>query len=174
MNTIAERLHFIMRKISSSIRSLLRPAVRSLPVPEAVSLLQKAFFCLWRRSSLPNIPEAQLLSGIEIHSSQQMQQAAASSARNVGAQSCAKAVTASATQMTCCMPTEKPPGFTASASKIPTPTAPAAPFQRHCRPPCFGRGFKTAIQKSKEYISQALAAMLDLGHGSGPLTMPLF
>lgn len=32
-----------------------------------------------------------------------------------------------------------------------------------------GEDLKTAIQKSKEYISQALAAMLDLGHGSGPL-----
>ena len=32
-----------------------------------------------------------------------------------------------------------------------------------------GKDLKTAIQKSKEYISQALAAMLDLGHGSGPL-----
>lgn len=39
---------FIMRKISSSTRSLLRPAVRSLPVPKR-SACSKAFFCLWRR-----------------------------------------------------------------------------------------------------------------------------
>jgi len=32
-----------------------------------------------------------------------------------------------------------------------------------------GYGLANSIQKAKDYISGALAAMLDLGHGSGPM-----
>ncbi len=32
-----------------------------------------------------------------------------------------------------------------------------------------GYDLNTSIQRAKEYISRALSAMLDLGHGSGPM-----
>ena len=32
-----------------------------------------------------------------------------------------------------------------------------------------GQDLETAVATAKEYLSGALAAMLDLGHGSGPL-----
>ena len=32
-----------------------------------------------------------------------------------------------------------------------------------------GYPLETAVEKAKAYISGALAAMLDLGHGSGPM-----
>jgi len=98
VNTIAERLHFYHAQNIVVDPVVVATSGSVLARSEAVSLLKSVLLPM-ATVITPNIPEAQLLS-----------------------------VTASATQMTCCMPTEKPPGFTASASKIPTPTAPAAPF----------------------------------------------
>ena len=121
VNTIAERLHFYHAQ-----NIVVDPVV--VATSGSVLACSKAFFCLWRRSSPQTFPKHSCFRESKSTPLSRCSRLPASSARNVGAQSCAKAVTASATQMTCCMPTEKPPGFTASASKIPTPTAPAAPF----------------------------------------------
>ena len=43
------------------------------------------------------------------------------------------------------------------------------PLQRHRANLAKGFSLPQAVQRAKDYVSQALAAMLDLGQGSGPL-----
>ena len=75
-----------------------------------------------------------------------------------------------------------PPGSTASALITLTPTA---KVEWIAKPNTHGTGctlssaiasnlakgydLETAVRRAKAYISGALAAMLDLGHGSGPM-----
>ena len=42
--------------------------------------------------------------------------------------------------------------------------------QRHASNLAKGYDLDTSVERAKAYISGALAAMLDLGHGSGPRT----
>ena len=71
----------------------------------------------------PNIPEAEILSGMTIRSAADMEAAARAISEQYG---CA-AATRSTTPMTCCGAAAAASGSTESGSTTPTPTAPAAP-----------------------------------------------
>ena len=71
----------------------------------------------------PNIPEAEILSGLTITDAAGMEAAA----RTISQRCCARAATRSTTPTTCCGGTAAASGSGASASPTPTPTAPAAP-----------------------------------------------
>ena len=43
------------------------------------------------------------------------------------------------------------------------------PFQRYCSNLAKGMELTAAVERAKEYISGALADMLDLGRGQGPM-----
>jgi hydroxymethylpyrimidine/phosphomethylpyrimidine kinase len=75
VNTIAERLHFYHAQNIVVDPVVVATSGSVLARSEAVSLLKSVLLPM-ATVITPNIPEAQLLSGIEIHSSQQMQQAA--------------------------------------------------------------------------------------------------
>ena len=77
----------------------------------------------------PNIPEAQVLSGMEIRSSADMEKAAEQLAKRTAARYCSRAVTVSMMQTTCSTQTVLSVGLRANGLTIPTPTAPAA----HCQ-----------------------------------------
>ena len=118
----------------------------------------------------PNIPEAQLLSGIEIHSSQQMQQAARIISEECGCAVLCKGGHSVSDANDLLYADGEATWFYGKRIQNPnthgTGCTLSSAIAAHL---ALGKDLKTAIQKSKEYISQALAAMLDLGHGSGPL-----
>ena len=75
----------------------------------------------------PNIPEAEILSGMTIRSAADMEAAARAISEQYGCAVLCKAATRSTTPMTCCGAAAAASGSTESGSTTPTPTAPAAP-----------------------------------------------
>lgn len=53
-----------------------------------------------------------------------------------------------------------------SGWKIPIPTEPVVLFQCDRLESCKGAGMEEAVQKAKEYLTEALKEQLDLGAGS--------
>ena len=82
----------------------------------------------------PNIPEAEVLSGLTIASPDDMIAAGKPSVSATAAPSCARAGTGLTTPTTSCTATAATSGSTASASTTPTPTAPAARSRAPSRP----------------------------------------
>ena len=75
----------------------------------------------------PNIPEAEILSGMTITDATGMEAAAKYISEKYGCAVCARAAIRSTMPMISCGGTASASGSTASGSTIPTPTAPAAP-----------------------------------------------
>ena len=88
--------------------------------PEAIETLKQELLPL-AAVLTPNIPEAEILSGMTIQTPADMEAAA------TAAPYWSRAGTGSTTPTICCTPTASPSGSRESASKTPTPTAPAAP-----------------------------------------------
>ena len=164
VNTIAERLHFYHAQNIVVDPVVIATSGSVLARSEAVSLLKSVLLPM-ATVITPNIPEAQLLSGIEIHSSQQMQQAA-----RIISEECGCAVLCkgghSVSDANDLLYADGEATWFYGKRIHGTGCTLSSAIAAHL---ALGEDLKTAIQKSKEYISQALAAMLDLGHGSGPL-----
>ena len=79
----------------------------------------------------PNIPEAEILSGMSIKNAADMEKAAQTISEKYGCAYCARAAIRSMMPTISCGGTASASGSTASGSTIPTPTAPAA----RCLPP---------------------------------------
>ena len=126
IDTIAEKLHAYEAKhivvdpvmVATSGSKLLRDdavqalTAKLLPMAEVLT---------------PNIPEAEILSGMTISDAAGMEAAAKAISENMAAPCCARAATRSTTPTTCCGAAAPANGSTANASPTPTPTAPAAP-----------------------------------------------
>lgn len=119
----------------------------------------------------PNIPEAQLISGMKIRSDDDMEMAAASIAGKYGcAVLCKGGHSISDADDVLAFPDGKLQWFRGQRIDNPNThgtgctlsSAIAAGLAK-------GLSLTDAIAMAKDYISGALAAMLDLGHGSGPL-----
>ena len=118
----------------------------------------------------PNIPEAEILSGMTITDATGMEAAAKHISEKYGCACCARAAIRSMMPTISCGGTVPASGSTASGSTIPTPTAPAAPSPAPL-PPIWPRAMIwTSPWSGPRNTSPAhWAAMLDLGHGSGPM-----
>ena len=169
VNTIAERLHFYHAQNIVVDPVVVATSGSVLARSEAVSLLKSVLLPM-ATVITPNIPEAQLLSGIEIHSSQQMQQAARIISEECGCAVLCKGGHSVSDANDLLYADGEATWFYGKRIQNPnthgTGCTLSSAIAAHL---ALGEDLKTAIQKSKEYISQALAAMLDLGHGSGPL-----
>ena len=174
VNTIAERLHFYHAQNIVVDPVVVATSGSVLARSEAVSLLKSVLLPM-ATVITPNIPEAQLLSGIEIHSSQQMQQAARIISEECGCAVLCKGGHSISDANDLLYADGEATWFYGKRIQNPnthgTGCTLSSAIAAHL---ALGEDLKTAIQKSKEYISQALAAMLDLGHGSGPLDHAFF
>mgnify|MGYP002240893580 CR=1 FL=1 len=84
----------------------------------------------------PNIPEAEILSGMSIANAADMEAAARTISERYAAPCCARAATRSTMPTICCGRAAPASGSRASASQTPTPTAPAAPCPAPSPPIC--------------------------------------
>ena len=82
----------------------------------------------------PNIPEAEILSGMKITDAAGMEAAAKLISENTTVPCCARAATRSTMPTTFCGGTAAANGSAASALQTPIPTAPAAPYPAPLRP----------------------------------------
>ena len=117
----------------------------------------------------PNIPEAQALSGWEIFAPVDMERAAQRIGDAYGCAVLCKGGHSLNDANDYLYARGRAGGSPAGESRTPTPTAQAAP----CPAPSprtwpRAKTWKTAVATAKEYLSGALAAMLDLGHGTRP------
>mgnify|MGYP002557509175 CR=1 FL=1 len=169
VNTIAERLHFYHAQNIVVDPVVVATSGSVLARSEAVSLLKSVLLPM-ATVITPNIPEAQLLSGIEIHSSQQMQQAARIISEECGCAVLCKGGHSISDANDLLYADGEATWFYGKRIQNPNThgtgctlsSAIAANLAK-------GQDLETAVATAKEYLSGALAAMLDLGHGSGPL-----
>ena len=119
----------------------------------------------------PNIPEAEVLSGMDIHTEEAMEQAAAHIAKDIGCSVLLKGGHQVNTANDLLCEIGKPPVWFCGR-RIDNPnthgtgctlsSAIASNLAKGCT-------LENAVKRAKDYISGALSAMLDLGKGSGPM-----
>lgn len=141
----------------------------SLMESEAVSALKEYLLPL-ASIATPNIPEAEILFGREIRSGEEMEQAAEQISREYGCAVLCKGGHSLNDASDYLFDGQK--GMWFRGERIHNPnthgtgcTLSSAIASNLAK----GYSMEDAVQKAKEYISGALAAMLDLGRGSGPL-----
>ena len=100
---------------------------------DAIATLKEELFPL-ADVITPNIPEAEILSGLKICSAQDMQNAAAKSGCNTTVPYFVKAVIPSMMQMICCIPKEHSIGFMENEFPTPIRMAPVVPFPARLPP----------------------------------------
>ncbi len=118
----------------------------------------------------PNIPEAQVLSGLTIRSREDMKQAARLLQRTFGGAVLVKGGHAveDASDVLCtgetlvCLEGERIPNPNTHGTGCTLSSAIASQLAK-------GESIETAVRLAKAYISDALRVMMDLGKGSGPL-----
>lgn len=167
--TIAERLRFYGAKNIVVDPVMVATSGSKLLQTDAVSALARELLPL-AAVTTPNIPEAEILSGMTIHTKEDMEQAAkkisdenSCSVLLKGGHSlsdaddvlCSGGVLKWFSGRRIDNPNTHGTGCTLSS-------AIAANLAK-------GFSLEEAVERSKEYISGALAAMLDLGKGSGPM-----
>ena len=126
IDTIAERLHFYGAKHIVVDPVMVATSGAKLLQDDAVQALTEKLLPL-AEVLTPNIPEAEILSGMSIANAADMEPLPAPSASATAAPCCARAVTRSTMPTTCCGRAAPASGSRASASQTPTHTAPAAP-----------------------------------------------
>ena len=169
VNTIAERLHFYHAQNIVVDPVVVATSGSVLARSEAVSLLKSVLLPM-ATVITPNIPEAQLLSGIEIHSSQQMQQAARIISEECGCAVLCKGGHSVSDANDLLYADGEATWFYGKRIQNPNThgtgctlsSAIAANLAK-------GYSLPQAIARAKGYITAALSAGLDLGAGSGPL-----
>lgn len=141
----------------------------SLMESEAVSALKEYLLPL-ASVATPNIPEAEILFGREIRSGEEMEQAAKQISREYGCAVLCKGGHSLNDASDYLFDGKK--GMWFRGERIHNPnthgtgcTLSSAIASNLAK----GYSMEDAVQKAKEYISGALAAMLDLGRGSGPM-----
>ena len=141
----------------------------SLMESEAVSALKEYLLPL-ASVATPNIPEAEILFGKEIRSGEEMEQAAEQISREYGCAVLCKGGHSLNDASDYLFDGQK--GMWFRGERIHNPnthgtgcTLSSAIASNLAK----GYSMEDAVQKAKEYISGALAAMLDLGRGSGPM-----
>ena len=168
VNTIAERLHFYHAQNIVVDPVVVATSGSVLARSEAVSLLKSVLLPM-ATVITPNIPEAQLLSGIEIHSSQQMQQAARIISEECGCAVLCKGGHSVSDANDLLYADGEATWFYGKRIQNPnthgTGCTLSSAIAAHL---ALGEDLKTAIQKSKEYISQALAAPWSRKRSVGP------
>ncbi len=118
----------------------------------------------------PNIPEAQVLAGMEIHTPQEMETAARRISQAFGCAVLLKGGHSVNDANDLLAEQEKTQWF--PGKRIPNPNTHGTGCTLSSAIAAnLAKGFPLpqAISLAKDYISSALAAMLDLGHGSGPM-----
>ncbi len=169
VQTIAERLRFYRAENVVIDPVMISSSGRRLMAEDALQLLQQELFPLATLLT-PNIPEAELLSGLTIHTEEDMLAAAG---KISGAYRCAvlcKGGHAAGSATDILFRDGEYYRFTGQRIENPNnhgtgctlSSAIAANLAK-------GYELPAAIQRAKEYISGALSAMLDLGAGSGPM-----
>lgn len=126
IDTIAERLHFYGAKHIVVDPVMVATSGAKLLQDDAVQALTEKLLPL-AEVLTPNIPEAEILSGMSIANAADMEPLPAPSASATAVPYCARAATRSTMPTTCCGRAAPASGSRASASQTPTPTAPAAP-----------------------------------------------
>lgn len=135
---------------------------------DAEQTLQKELFPL-AEIITPNIPEAEALTGLQITNADSMEEAAHKLYESFHISVLLKAVIASTMQMTFFIQTNMASGCMVNASTIQILTAPAALSSAIASNLARGFSLEDSVRRSKQYLTDALKAQLDLGHGSGPL-----
>ena len=169
IQTIAERLRFYRTENIVVDPVMVATSGSSLLESDAVVSLQRDLIPLATLVT-PNIPEAEVLSGMEIRSREDMMEAAAQISRRY-----------------CCAVLLKGGHSVNDANDLLCANGEAKWFEgrRIDNPNTHGTGctlssaiaanlakgydLETAVRRAKDYISGALAAMLDLGRGRGPM-----
>ena len=124
IDTIAERLHFYGAKHIVVDPVMVATSGAKLLQDDAVQALTEKLLPL-AEVLTPNIPEAEILSGMSIANAADMEAAARTISE--AAPYCARVVIRSTTLTTCCGAAAPASGSRVSASQTPTLTAPAAP-----------------------------------------------
>ena len=140
IDTIAERLHFYGAKHIVVDPVMVATSGAKLLQDDAVQALTEKLLPL-AEVLTPNIPEAEILSGMSIANAADMEAAARTISERYGC-----AVLCKGGHGTGCTLSS------AIASNL-----------------AKGYDLDTAVERAKAYISGCLSAMLDLGHGSGPM-----
>ena len=151
IETIAERLRFYQAQNIVVDPVMVATSGARLIAKDAVETLRRALLPL-ATVITPNIPEAEILSVLEIHDEADMAAAARAIADAYG---CAVLLKGGHRGRRIDNPNTHGTGCTLSS-------AIAANLAK-------GYALDEAIRRAKEYLSGALAAMLDLGKGSGPM-----
>lgn len=169
IEAIADRLTFYEAKNIVVDPVMVATSGAKLISDEAVATLKERLLPL-ATVLTPNIPEAQVLSGMEIHSSEDMERAAEAIGRTYG---CAVLCKGGHQLNDANDLLYRDGGFKWFYGKrIDNPnthgtgcTLSSAIASNLAK----GRDLDTSVEKAKAYLSGALAAMLDLGRGSGPM-----
>ena len=131
IDTIAERLHFYGAKHIVVDPVMVATSGAKLLQDDAVQALTEKLLPL-AEVLTPNIPEAEILSGMSITNAADMEAAARAISERYAAPYCARADTRSTMPTTCCGRAAPASGSRASALQTPTPTHRLHPVQRHC------------------------------------------
>ena len=150
IDTIAERLHFYGAKHIVVDPVMVATSGAKLLQDDAVQALTEKLLPL-AEVLTPNIPEAEILSGMTIANAADMEAAARTISQRYGCAVLCKG----GHQINDANPNTHGTGCTLSS-------AIASNLAK-------GYDLDTAVERAKAYISGCLSAMLDLGHGSGPM-----
>ena len=153
IDTIAERLHFYGAKHIVVDPVMVATSGAKLLQDDAVQALTEKLLPL-AEVLTPNIPEAEILSGMSITNAADMEAAARAISERYGCAVLCKG------------------GHQIKGKRIANPnthgtgcTLSSAIASNLAK----GYDLDTAVERAKAYISGCLSAMLDLGHGSGPM-----
>ena len=169
VETIADRLTFWKAERIVVDPVMVATSGADLMESDAVKTLKEKLLPLAALAT-PNIPEAEVLSGLTIHDEKDMIAAATAISQNCGCAVLLKGGHSINDANDLLIAEGKATWF--QGKRIPNPnthgtgctlsSAIAANLAK-------GYDLQTSVQRAKDYISGALAAMLDLGKGSGPM-----
>ena len=143
IDTIAERLHFYGAKHIVVDPVMVATSGAKLLQDDAVQALTEKLLPL-AEVLTPNIPEAEILAGMHIANAADMEAAARTISERYGCAVLCKG------------------GHQINDADCTLSSAIASNLAK-------GYDLDTAVERAKAYISGCLSAMLDLGHGSGPM-----
>ena len=166
---IAERLRFYQAKNIVVDPVMVATSGSKLMKSEAVAAMEQYLLPL-AAVITPNIPEAQILSGICVHTEEDMLRAAKTISQSCGSTVLLKGGHSTAGANDILYAAEKARWFLGKRIDNPNTHGTGCTLSSAIAAN-LAKGFalEDAIERSKQYISDALADGLDLGKGSGPL-----
>ena len=174
IETIAERLRFYQAQRIVVDPVMVATSGSSLMETEAVSTLKRELLPL-AAVVTPNIPEAEVLSGMKIHGVEEMEAAAKAIYDSYGCAVLLKGGHSINDANDLLWTAEGPKWFYGKRIDNPNTHGTGCTLSSAIAAN-LAKGFdlKTSVRQAKQYISGALAAMLDLGKGSGPMDHAFF